>query len=133
MPEIMRSVLSQTCLFSPAASAVLRITGRFQLPEMPAHNNFVEQQIKHCATGRKCWYFCYDKVGAQASANLFSLVLTCRANDVDRFEYLRYIFEQLPTATTEDDFEALLPWNVKPILEERRKHRDAALRSAGIT
>lgn len=64
---------------------------------------------------------------------LFSLILTCRANDVDRFEYLRYIFEHLPTATTEDDFDALLPWNVKPILEERRKQRDAALRSAGIT
>ena len=39
---------------------------------------------------------CYDKVGAQASANLFSLVLTCRANDVDRFEYFSYIFEHLP-------------------------------------
>ena len=36
-------------------------------PEVPAHNNYVEQQIKHYATGRKCWYFCYDKVGAQAS------------------------------------------------------------------
>lgn len=102
-------------------------------PELPAHNNFVEQQIKHYATGRKCWYFCYDKVGAQASANLFSLVLTCRANDVDRFEYLHYLFEYLPTATTVDDLEALLPWNVKPILEDRKKQREAALRSAGGT
>ena len=34
-------------------------------PDVPAHNNFVEQQIKHYATGRKCWYFCYDKFGAQ--------------------------------------------------------------------
>ena len=31
-----------------------------------------------------------DKVGAQASANLFTLVMTCRANEVDRFEYLSY-------------------------------------------
>jgi transposase len=99
-------------------------------PDVPAHNNFVEQQIKHYATGRKCWYFCYDKVGAQASANLFSLVMTCRANDVARFEYLSYIFEHLPTATTVDALEALLPWNVKPILEECRKHKEAALRSA---
>lgn len=98
-------------------------------PDVPAHNNFVEQQIKHYATGRKCWYFCYDKVGAQASANLFSLVMTCRANDVDRFEYLSYIFEHLPTATTAHALEALLPWNVKPILEGRKKHKEAALRS----
>ena len=81
------------------------------------------------ATGRKCWYFCYDKVGAQASANLFSMVMTCRANDVDRFEYFSSVFEHLPMATTMEDLEALLPWNVKPILEERRKQREAALRS----
>jgi hypothetical protein len=49
---------------------------------------------------------------------------------VDRLEYLRYVFEHLPTATTVDALEALLPWNVKPILEERKKYRDAALRSA---
>jgi len=42
---------------------------------------------------RKCWFFCCDEVGAQASANLFSLAMTCRANDVDRFEYFSYIFE----------------------------------------
>jgi hypothetical protein len=59
--------------------------------------------------------------------------MTCRANEVDRFEYLSYVFEHLPMATTVDALEALLPWNVKPILEERRKHREAALRSATAT
>jgi hypothetical protein len=32
-----------------------------------------------------------------------------------------------------DDLEALLPWNIKPVLEERRKRKEAALRSAGAT
>ena len=82
---------------------------------------------------RKCWFFCYDKVGAQASANLFSLAMTCRANDVDRFEYFSYVFEHLPMATTMEALEALLPWNVKPILEERRKQREAALHSAAAS
>lgn len=99
-------------------------------PDVPCHNNSVEREIKHYATGRKCWFFCYDKVGAQASANLFSLALTCRANEVDRFEYFSYLFEHLPIATTLEALEALLPWNVKPILEERRMRREAALRSA---
>lgn len=102
-------------------------------PDVPAHNNFAEQQFKHYATGRKNWYFCYDKVGAQASANLFSMVMTCRANEVDCFAYLSYIFEQLPTAATVEALEALLPWNVKPLLEERRQRREAALRSANAT
>jgi transposase len=70
---------------------------------------------------------------AEASANLFSLVMTCRENEVDRFEYLSYVFEHLPMAATVEALEALLPWNVKPILEERRKRREAALRSAAAT
>jgi hypothetical protein len=56
--------------------------------------------------------------------------MTCRANDVDRFEYFSYLFEHLPMATTLDALETLLPWNVKPILEEHRKRREAVLRSA---
>jgi transposase len=70
--------------------------------------------------------FCYDKVGAQASANLFSLVMTARANGVEPFEYLSEVFEQLPTATTVDAIEALLPWNFKPLLDTRRKRPEAA-------
>src|SRR3569833_3982252 len=41
-----------------------------------------------------------------------------------------YHLRALPTATTPEALEALLSWNVKPILEARRKQREAALRSA---
>jgi transposase len=41
----------------------------------------------------------------QASANLFSLVMTARANGIDPFEYLSELFEQLPTATTVEELE----------------------------
>lgn len=94
--------------------------------EVPIHNNFVERQIKQYALGRKAWMFCYDKVGAQASANLYSLVMTARANGVEPFEYLSELFEQLPSATTVEAIEALLPWNLKPVLEARRKRQEAA-------
>jgi transposase len=81
--------------------------------EVPIHNNFVERQIKQYALGRKLWMFCYDKVGAQASANLFSLVMTARANGAEPFEYLSELFKRLPTATTVEAVEALLPWNLR--------------------
>ena len=61
--------------------------------------------------------FVYDKVGAQASANLFSLVMTARANGLEPFEYLSYLFEHLPSATTVEAIEALLPWNVNYALD----------------
>ena len=70
--------------------------------------------------------FCYDKVGAQASANLSSLVMTARANGVEPFEHLRVLFEQLPAATTVEAVEALLPWNLKIALDARRNRQQPA-------
>jgi transposase len=66
----------------------------------------------------------YDAVGAQASANLYSLVMTCRANDVEPYAYLNYLFEHLPAASTMEQVEALLPWNVKAVLDEQKKKQN---------
>jgi hypothetical protein len=95
-------------------------------PEVPAHNNYAEQQIKQFAVGRKAWLFNHDKLGAQASANLFSLVMTARVNDVEPFVYLTHLFERLPMATTVESLEALLPWNAKAALAEQAADRHAA-------
>jgi len=58
-----------------------------------------------------------NPLGARASANLFSLVSSARANGVRAYAYLNYIFENLPAADTVEAFEALLPWNVKSVLQ----------------
>jgi transposase len=89
--------------------------------EMPIDNNYIERQIKSYATGRRAWLFAYDAAGAQASANLYSLVMTCRANEIEPYAYLNYLFEHLPAASTVAQVEALLPWNLKAILEEQKK------------
>ena len=48
--------------------------------------------------------------GANASANLYSLLQTCLANGIDGYRYLRALLVELPKAKTAEDFEALLPW-----------------------
>jgi transposase len=93
--------------------------------EIPIDNNYIERQIKHYATGRRAWLFSYDAVGAQASANLYSLVMTCRANEVEPYAYLNYLFEHLPAASTVEQIEALLPWNFKTMLEEQKKQQQS--------
>jgi len=50
--------------------------------------------------------------GANASANLYSLVETAKANDLEPSAYLKTIFTLLPQAKTVEDIEALLPWNI---------------------
>jgi len=104
-----------------------KLVAHLEHGELPAHNNFVEREIKQYATGRKSWMFCHDKVGAQASANLFSLAMTARANGVESFAYFNHLFEHLPMATTVEAIEALLPWNVKPLLQEQRARRLSTL------
>jgi transposase len=50
--------------------------------------------------------------GARASANLYSLIETCKANGIDPYTYLVDLFRKLPLAKSADDFEALLPWHL---------------------
>jgi len=50
--------------------------------------------------------------GANASANLYSLLQTCVANGIDGYQYLRRLLVELPKAKTVEDFENLLPWRL---------------------
>jgi hypothetical protein len=61
---------------------------------------------------RKAWLFSDTQAGARASALLYSLVETAKANNVEPYLWLRHVLRSLPTATTVEHFEALLPWNL---------------------
>jgi len=50
--------------------------------------------------------------GANASANLYSLLQTCQVNHIDGNRYLRALFVALPNTRTADDYAALLPWRI---------------------
>jgi transposase len=54
-----------------------------------------------------------SQAGARSSANLYSLLMTAKANGLEPYSYLRYLFEQLPAVTDADAFDTLLPWNVE--------------------
>ena len=47
--------------------------------------------------------------GATASANLYSLIETAKANGIEPYAYLRTVFTELPQAKSVDEIEALLP------------------------
>ena len=47
--------------------------------------------------------------GANASANLYSLIETAKANGIEPYAYLKMIFTALPKASSLEDIEALLP------------------------
>ena len=54
--------------------------------------------------------------------------MTARANDVEPYAYLHYLFDYLPAASTVEQIEALLPWNVTPAqLAEHQQKQDQLL------
>ncbi|MDO8864263.1 IS66 family transposase, partial [Haliea sp. E1-2-M8] len=73
-------------------------------------NNLAENAIRPFVTGRKNWMFSDSLAGVNASANLYSLIETAKANGLEPYAYLRQVYEQLPRANTVEAIEALLPW-----------------------
>lgn len=75
-------------------------------------NNLCENAIRPFVLGRKSWMFSDTPAGAGASARLYGLVETAKANGLEPYAYLRRVFAELPRAKTLADVEALLPWIV---------------------
>ena len=80
----------------------------------PIDNNPCENAIRPFVVGRRNWLFSDTVAGANASANLYSLLQTCQLNGIDGYRYLRELLIALPLASTADEYEALLPWRLTP-------------------
>ena len=77
---------------------------------LPIDNNLVENAIRPFVIGRKNWLFSYTENGANSSAAIYSLVETAKANGKEPFKYLKELFEKIPLARTDEDYEKLLPY-----------------------
>lgn len=77
-------------------------------------NNLAENAIRPFVIGRKNWLFSGNAKGASASAALYSLIETAKANGLEPYRYLRYLFHEVPLARTQEDYAALLPPNLTP-------------------
>lgn len=90
-----------------------RLTRYLERGDLPIDNNPAENAIRPFVVGRKAWLFSDTQAGARASALLYSLVETAKANGFEPYLWLRHVLRALPTATNVEHFEALLPWNLK--------------------
>ena len=74
-------------------------------------NNRAERAIKPLVIGRKNWLFSSTPSGANASAMLYSIVETAKANGLILYDYMVKCMKEL--AKPEPDIDSLLPWNFK--------------------
>lgn len=81
---------------------------------IPISNNYCEANIKPFATGRRAWLFADTPRGAFANGVLYTLVESARANDLDVYEYLKYLLTEMPNNHHLENpavIDQLLPWS----------------------
>ncbi len=82
--------------------------------DLPIDNNRAENAIRPFVVGRKAWMFSATPAGAHASALIYSLIETAKANGVEPYAWLAHVMRTIPSAKTADDYEALMPWSFHP-------------------
>lgn len=85
-------------------------------------NNLSEKAIRPFTVGRKNWLFCDSPDGAQASADVYTMVEMAKANGVNVYHYLTYLLEKCPNdSMSDEEFEQLAPWNEEVKAEIKRR------------
>ena len=100
--------------------------------EVPISNNLAENAIRPFTLGRKNWLFCDTPKGADASAVVYSLVESAKANGIEPFAYLQHVLVQLPyfgKSPSHEDLEALMPWAPDIQQEHRIPDSDAYMKT----
>jgi len=82
-------------------------------PELTPDNNLAENAIRPFVLGRKNWLFNGNDTGAESACLIYSLIESAKNNGLNPYSYLHSVFKQLPQARDTDNFESLLPWNIK--------------------
>ena len=81
---------------------------------VPADNNAAEQAIRGFCIGKKNWHMIDTIHGAQASAIIYSIAETAKANHLKPYHYFEHLLTEIPKHmydTSVDFLESLLPWS----------------------
>jgi transposase len=76
-------------------------------------NNLLENAIRPFALGRKNWLFSSSPQGAKAGAIFYSLIETCKANNIEPFKYLCTMLHRIRDCQTDEAYQTLLPHNIQ--------------------
>ena len=83
---------------------------------VPMDNNATEGTIRGFCIGRKNWRLIDTIAGAQASAIIYSIAETAKANNLKPYDYFKHLLEKIPQHMDDkklDFLEDLLPWSAK--------------------
>ena len=81
---------------------------------IPCDNGACERHIRPFSVARKVWLFSNTISGAKATAILYTLVETAKANNADPYYYLKYLLDSMPAHMDDHDRSFLadmMPWS----------------------
>jgi transposase len=73
-------------------------------------NNAAERALRGIALGRKSWKFCGSDRGGQRAAAMYSLIVTCRMNNIDPHAWLTDVLRRIASHPVHR-LDELMPWN----------------------
>lgn len=76
--------------------------------QLEIDNNRIENEIRPIALGRKNFLFAGSHESAQRIAMIYSLLASCKTNEIDPMKWLRHVLEELPNRTI-NHIDDLLP------------------------
>ena len=82
---------------------------------LPIDNNWIENQIRPIAIGRKNWLFAGSLRAGQRAAAVMSLIQSAKLNGHDPYAYLKDVLARLPTQKN-SRIDELLPHNWTPLI-----------------
>ena len=77
-------------------------------------NNAAEREVRGIARGRKAWLFVGSDRGGERAAMMYSLIHTCRLNEVDPLAWLTDVLARIADLP-QSRLHELLPWNWKAL------------------
>jgi transposase len=81
-------------------------------------NNAAERAIRGTAVGRRNWTFAGSDIGGHLAAALYTLIETCKLNDVDPRAWLAGVLARLPEHPAKR-LDELLPWNWRALRDQQ--------------
>ena len=95
-------------------------------------NNWCESTIRPFATGRRAWLFADTPEGAHANGIMYTLVLSAQRNQLDEYEYLKYLLRELPNIgdayqSKPEQLDRYMPWSQELPQECRLSKKESSV------
>ncbi len=116
LDKIQPTVLPQSTLGKAVAYAInhrVELIRFLNDGRLEIDNNHTERMIKPLVISRKNFMFCNSVAGANAVCMHFGLIQTAKLHGLDPYEYYVILLTNIPHCQTVEDYELLLPWNIK--------------------